>query len=451
MYVHIYYAYIVTQEDFLKLKNRLDLNFQLETAEERTQFINEYLLTLPFTLTQDEMETISNYILWGKNKTGRNIQQEGYVELKSWARQPVESLEALLEQPGFGETSFQSLSAPSTKPARVVFDRAKALADAPDYLAEAYKDLFHQIDTVELTLNYYELFCGRRKTPPRAKLVNSFTEEEARELNEKALKLSQHQYLKLKRLLVELRTTQYTLSDSQGAKVRPHYESIRPVWNNEQLVIGEDIDVLPLGMYTDGVLAQKLFSDNLQPALFREDELRALTSLLWKPEKKLKFDFRDTDHLLKLYEYKFDLENEQITDRARLYRTQEFLLRTLHYYEERADLSELQQDLLQMKLAHKLNSEIASFLNKKYDKHYNENYISTLFHQKLIPQIAAAAFAHREVAENLFFPENFKKCRDCGRVLLLNADNFVRQKKSIDGFAPRCKKCEKVKRSKYAV
>jgi len=74
-------------------------------------------------------------------------------------------------------------------------------------------------------------------------------------------------------------------------------------------------------MYTDGVLAQKLFSDNLQPALFREDELRALTSLLWKPEKKLKFDFRDTDHLLKLYEYKFDLESEQSTDRARLYRT----------------------------------------------------------------------------------------------------------------------------------
>ena len=141
---------------------------------------------------QDELETISNYILWGKNKNGRNIQQEGLVELKSWTRQPVESLEALLEQPGFGETSFQSLSAPSTRPARVVFDRAKALADAPEYLAAAYKDLFRQIDTVELTLNYYELFCGRRKLPPREKLINSFTEEEAREINKKALKLSQH-------------------------------------------------------------------------------------------------------------------------------------------------------------------------------------------------------------------------------------------------------------------
>ena len=73
-----------------------------------------------------------------------------------------------------------------------MFDRAKALADAPEYLAAAYKDLFRQIDTVELTLNYYELFCGRRKLPPRAKLIDSFTEDEAREINGKALKLSQH-------------------------------------------------------------------------------------------------------------------------------------------------------------------------------------------------------------------------------------------------------------------
>lgn len=439
-----------TQEDF-KLKNRLNLNFQLETAEERTQFINEYLPTLPFTPTQDELETISNYILWGKDKTGRNIQQEGLVELKSWARQPVESLDALLEQPGFGETAFQSLNIPSTKPPRVVFNREKALQDAPDYLAEAYKDLFRQIDTVELTLNYYELFCGRRKIPPRAKLVNAFTEEEVKVLNEKALKLTQHQYLKLKRLLVELRTTQYTLSDAQGTTVRPHYESIRPVWNSEQLIIGEDISVLPLGLYTDGVLASKLFVEDPYPAQFREDELRALTALLWRPVKELNFDFRNTEHLSRLYEYKFDLESEQNTDRARLYRTQEQLLKTLHYYESRADLSELQQDLLNMKLAHKLNSEIASFLNKKYNKHYNENYISTLYHQKLMPQIAAAASAHREIAENLFFSENFKKCRDCGHVLLLTPENFVRQKKSTDGFAPRCKKCEKIKRSKYTI
>ena len=102
-----------------------------------------------------------------------------------------------------------------------------------------------------------------------------------------------------------------------------------------------------------------------------------------------------------------------------------------------------------MKLKFKQNSEIASYVNKTYNKSYNDNYISTIFHQKIISSIAEAAREHREIMENIFYPENFKKCKDCGKTLLMNTDNFVRQKKSNDGFSPRCKRCEKEKRSRY--
>ena len=40
------------------------------------------------------------------------------------------------------------------------------------------KDLFREIDTLELTLNYYELFCGKRKLPPREQLIARFSEDE---------------------------------------------------------------------------------------------------------------------------------------------------------------------------------------------------------------------------------------------------------------------------------
>ena len=53
-------------------KNRLQLNFQLESAADRTAFVQEYLAALPFVPTADELETISNYILWGKNEKGKN-------------------------------------------------------------------------------------------------------------------------------------------------------------------------------------------------------------------------------------------------------------------------------------------------------------------------------------------------------------------------------------------
>lgn len=55
-------------------KNRLKLNFELESAEDRTQFINDYLPTLDFSLSEHELDTISNYILWGKDAKGRNSQ-----------------------------------------------------------------------------------------------------------------------------------------------------------------------------------------------------------------------------------------------------------------------------------------------------------------------------------------------------------------------------------------
>jgi len=73
-------------------------------------------------------------------------------------------------------------------------------------LKEIYKGLFRDIDTIELTLNFYELFCGKRSLPPREKLLNRFSEEEQKEINEKAIELTQFKYLKLKRLLVDLRS-----------------------------------------------------------------------------------------------------------------------------------------------------------------------------------------------------------------------------------------------------
>jgi hypothetical protein len=52
------------------------------------------------------METLSDYVLWGKNKSGLNAQQEGDVTLKEWAASKVESIDGLIENPGFQEQRF---------------------------------------------------------------------------------------------------------------------------------------------------------------------------------------------------------------------------------------------------------------------------------------------------------------------------------------------------------
>lgn len=432
-------------------KNRLKLNFELESAEDRTQFINEYLPTLDFSLSEHELDTISNYILWGKDPKGKNAQQNGDVELKKWTSTPTESLEALAETPGFQETSVRSLSEPPIRITRTVFDRNRALQDAPDHLKSVFTDLFRQIDEIELELNYYELWVGKRKLPPREKLEQSFSEEERMVLNEKALRLTQFKYLKLRHLLVELRAQQYTYYDSYKEQILPHPGAREPVIQSENIYIGEDISIYPIGLKDGSKLSGKIFNAEREPAPsdFEPEELQTISKLLWKKQTKIYIDFTKPEHVLNIYLMRADLEDQQLEDPHNIYGAAARLLDTLKYYETRANLTPLQKDLLELKLHNTPNLEIAKQINKTYNKSYNENYISTIFHQKIIPSVAEAAVSHREILENIFYPENFKKCKDCGKVLLMVSNNFVKQKKSSDGFSPRCKQCEKIKRSKY--
>ena len=430
-------------------KNRLNLNFQLESADDRADYVRNYMAALPFEPSAAELETISNYILWGKGANGKNPQQEKTIELKKWAADPVESLEGLMEQPGFLEVNIRKPNEPQLRIPRTVFNRAQVLKSAPEHMVELYQELFQTIDTIELTLNYYELFTGKRKLPPRASLINRFSEEEQKALNERALTLTQFKYLKMKHLLVELRSEQYVYYDMHSNKIYPHMESQEPVYNEEQIRIGEDVSVLPVGLNDGSEIAKKIFVYPYpQPGGWSEEEQWLLTHRLWDKPSKMVVDFTNELHVLNLYIQRADLLDEQEQDPAHIYGAAGAIIDTLIYYEQCAGLTPLQKDLLEMKLRKTSNLNIAAYLNSTYDKSYNENYISTIYRQKIIPQITGAAKAHREILENIFFPENFKRCRDCGDLVLMSPRYFIRQSKAPDGYAPRCKRCDKVRRSK---
>jgi hypothetical protein len=96
-----------------------------------------------------------------------------------------------------------------------------------------------------------------------------------------------------------------------------------------------------------------------------------------------------------------------------------------------------------LKLKKVTNTDIAAEVNKRWGKTYTPNYISTIFRQRIIPRINAAAAYHKKLVSNVFFEEEFKTCADCGRTLLRDTDNFTRKARSKDGFTNRCKACEK--------
>lgn len=62
-------------------KNRLKLDFSLQTNVERKEFLEKYLQSDTFQQREpdeDELATMADYILWGKDpETGKNGKQQG--------------------------------------------------------------------------------------------------------------------------------------------------------------------------------------------------------------------------------------------------------------------------------------------------------------------------------------------------------------------------------------
>lgn len=431
-------------------KNRLRLDFSLNTTEERANFINEYIYKINFSPNADELETMANYILWGKDpQTGLNVKQAKEIQLesrnKTWDVHQDESLEALLESPGFTETMIKQPDEPKIKITRQIFSREEARANAAEPALEYLEQLWKQIDKLDLILNFYDLKTGKRKNPPRAELIKSFTEEEQIKLQKRAESLNQFNYLKLRHLLVELRREQFTIRDTYAT----------PVVCSDSIVthsalpptLDSDILCAPIGLKYKESLNSKLFPNERFPIPtdFTEDEIKQITNLYWNRklqcEKNKFFDFRKLEHIYQALLLFYNIEDESF-EKTITSTCSEFL-DTLNWYIDRAYLTDIHKEILDLKMKHYKNQYIADKINNKYQKSYTANYISTIFKQKIISQINNAAHTHAEIIENLCYPENWKKCKNCGQMLLINTENFVRKSRSSDGFSNQCKRCDK--------
>ena len=442
--------------------NRLRLDFTIPTLEERIKFIEEYVKKEEFKkkpLTSEELEMCGNYLLWGKDSSGKNAVQKKEVQIetrnKTWSReQENESLEILLESPTFNENNIVIPTAARPKVQKEVFSRSKALASCPEELKPVFTDLFKRIDRLDLLLNYYDLAHGKRKNPPREELLKRFSSEEQLELKEESTHLNQFAYLKLRHQLVELRKEQFSLRDSYSFTIRRE-----PIYNYAPVptsrILDTDIQVFPLGfLYPDQKISQLIFQplEQLVPQNFSQSDLEKISTFYWDKrkleEKKEKefFDFREIEHV-----YNFLLEYIDFEDSVALKEiesTTQFLIKTFEYYAAISNLSDIYKEILELKIEKKKNQDIATYINQKYGKSYTSNYISTIFKQKIIKKITETAAHHQLIIESIFFPEEFKICNTCGRTLLKCSDNFVRKERSKDGFTNRCKSCDKEERKR---
>ena len=442
------------------MANRLHLDFSINGTSERKDFVDQYIQRPEFILkplTSEELETIANYILWGKDADGASLVQKGDISIetrnKTWQRDDTESLDAMMESPTFNEASLRRPTEARTKIVREVFDRQKALNECPEHMRAVFEDLFDRIDKLEMSIHFYEFAHGTRKDPPRTALTKRFSEEDVNAARAIAEKWNQFKYLKQRHLIVELRREQFTLRDNYIEKHLRHTPP-EPDLDPVNLDFDAEVPIFPLGVvgapFSELVFKQ---ADDLNPTTYTKKELEVLTKHYWDKKEQsrpqLYFDFGELEHVYELFNQLTELEEE--LDALPLESNLGKLIATLKYYIALTDLSEAHQEILDLKINKQKNQDIADIINKKYGKSYTANYISTIFRQKIIPRINETANFHALIIENMCFEENFKKCHGCGKWLLIDAENFVRKSRSKDAFSTKCKKCDRADRERKKV
>ena len=125
--------------------NRLHLDFTLNGTNERRDFVDQYVQRpefIRFPLTEDELETIANYMLFGKDEDGTSAVQKKDIQIetrnKTWQRDDTESLDAMMESPTFNEASLRRPTEARTRIVRETFDRKKCLEECPAHLRSTF-------------------------------------------------------------------------------------------------------------------------------------------------------------------------------------------------------------------------------------------------------------------------------------------------------------------------
>ena len=102
--------------------------------------------------------------------------------------------------------------------------------------------------------------------------------------------------------------------------------------------------------------------------------------------------------------------------------------------------------ILQQKIIGASNNEIRDILKEKFDLDHTQEYISSLYRNK-IPQLIAEA-AEAQWVNNMFMNKlkgNYKKCTRCGEIKLANNRNFSINRTSSSNFYSICKVCRNKK------
>jgi hypothetical protein len=387
------------------------LDFSLVTENERRDYINNHDLS---TLTPSQLELCANYILYGKDNKGKSEVDKKHIYINtkynSYSKKAPESLDSLMENPNFDEGQLKKCNT-HYKVVKPTIDRIK------DANIPTMKEMWEGIDHLQHLL---DANTGKIDDP-------------------KERKLNSDEIYKLKHMLIDIRRGQYYLKDIfcppkphplNKFTYAPYEDSEELEWNDPNSNFG----FAPLGLMGEYGLGRQIFEDVTEVSYVPD---------LYNHKAKVIVDFRNPKHVYNLLEFYEELVTASIDQPTSLLG---WITKTLDYYIGRANLKEQHYVIIDMKKRKCSNRAITQRLNELFGLTHTENYISTIWTQKICKEIAAAAELHYKEFLVRDDENAWKKCNMCGKKKLRSADLFTRKAKSADGLSNRCKCCDRLVR-----
>lgn len=390
---------------------KFQLDFNIYSSKDRLEAVKQIDLS---TLTKTELETVTNYILYGKDEDGTSIVDRKEIQIKSkfnsYSKQKSVSLDELMESPTFDE-NILSKNKSIYKNVKPSINRAKA-AQIP-----GMKELWEEIDRLD-------------------DILKQNTDEKPLTT---APKLDTKQIYYLKHHLIELRTQQYYLMDSAFPTIQ--LQKNKAEFHPQAVDFQMNYPILPRGVM--GVEKDENFinprivnkDDAVPPCtIYSDSQLEEL-----KASGKPYFDFREPDHIYELIQHYIEIKDyvKQYPDSLL-----NNLLWTLDFYIDKAGLSEQQLLIIRDKKLRTPNKEIAQHLHDELGIYHQENYISTIWN-KCVGLITEAVELNYDEFLCRNYEKAWKKCTRCGKFLLRDPRNFVKKAKAADGLTSRCKCCDR--------
>lgn len=459
---------------------RLDLDFKLDTLEERIEYLNKYINNNK-DFTEANLEMMANYILWKvedpdfevdsnnspwKNRESKHISWQALQEeelegnRKSVYFQISEVQEKGKKRKLIREEILKKLNFPDcTEKIHYILENPNDELPVHDFtLTEqkiAWFTLWGQIDKTEYTVQTWELLNGKRRAdlPIRQELFERLAffaylfhpfdtfQKLIDDLNKTAQSWDGYTALKKKRQLVALRTEQYSLLDALQGEALQKHGNIGLYWTEPNSGLNGFKPFMAKELiFRD--FNEKQFSPKYQELCIKQ--LQYADAPLGPKE----IDFRDPKTVRNLLAIKDELSTALESESYQDYEVTSNLLKYLDFYIDQCHFSPDLYYILMAKMSGIPNRQISEHLKKNFNLSYKENYISTIFTKRIINAIVKEVEKHYRDVERILMGRNvFKICSCCGKLLPRSPEYFNRRATSNDGFFNYCKNCKNKKKT----